>query len=51
MVINPTNNKRLETLIYACLWLIAVILFLLDIMRAHSYTGLPLLDQIGRAHV
>lgn len=45
MVINPTNNKRLETLIYTCLWLIAVILFLLDIMRAHSYTGLPLLDR------
>lgn len=41
---NQTNNKRLETLIYAGLWIIAIILFLLDIMRARSYTNMPLLD-------
>lgn len=41
---NQTNNKRLETLIYAGLWIIAVMLFLLDIMRARSYTNMPLLD-------
>lgn len=40
----------METLIYAGLWLIAVVLFLLDIMRWRSYTDLPLLDveSVGR---
>lgn len=41
---NPSNNKRVETLIYSGLWLIAIVLFLLDIMRERSYTNLPLLD-------
>lgn len=41
---NQNSNKHLEALIYAGLWMIAIILFLLDIMRARSYTNLPLLD-------
>ncbi|MCM1522351.1 MAG: histidine kinase [Muribaculaceae bacterium] len=47
---NPSNNKRVETLIYAGLWLMAIILSLLDIMRARSYTNMPLLDMqtVGR---
>lgn len=47
---NPTNNKKLETLIYVGIWLVAIILFLLDIMRGRSYTSLPLLDWavVGR---
>ncbi|MCM1137365.1 MAG: sensor histidine kinase [Duncaniella sp.] len=47
---NPSNHKRLETIIYAGLWLIAIVLFLLDIMRMRSYTELPLLDLdvVGR---
>lgn len=50
---NPANNKRLETIIYAGLWLIAIVLFLLDIMRVRSYTELPLLDLnvVGRLFV
>ncbi len=39
-----TNNKRIESLIYASLWLLAIVLFLLDIIRERSYTDLPLLD-------
>lgn len=47
---NPANNKRLETFIYAGLWTMAIILFLLDIMRSRSYTDLPVLDlgAVGR---
>lgn len=41
---NPPDNKKIETLIYAGLWLIAVVLSLLDIMRGRSYTNMPLLD-------
>lgn len=41
---NPAYNKRLETVIYCGLWLIAIVLLLLDIMRVRSYTELPLLD-------
>lgn len=41
---NPTNSKRLETSIYAALWLIAIVLFMLDIMRWRSYLNLPLID-------
>lgn len=41
---NPTYNKKLESLIYLSLWLIAAILYLLDIMRTRSGTSLPLLD-------
>lgn len=48
---NPTNNKRVETLIYAGLWLIAIVLFLLDIMRARSYTNMPLLDLTSMARL
>lgn len=47
---NPSNSKRIETLIYAGLWFIAIVLFLLDIMRGRSYTNMPLLDieAVGR---
>lgn len=47
---NPTNNKRLEILVYTGLWLIAIVLLLFDIMRVRSYTELPLLDirAVGR---
>ncbi len=41
---DSTNNRRLETIIYAGLWTLAVLLFLLDIIRARSYTELPLID-------
>lgn len=44
------NKKLFETLIYAGLWFIVIMLLLLDIMRVRSYTALPLLDveSIGR---
>lgn len=44
------KNQRFETLIYGGLWLIAVTLFLLDIMRERSFTEMPLLDTaaVGR---
>lgn len=47
---NPSKSKRIETLIYAGLWFIAIVLFLLDIMRGRSYTNMPLLDwgALGR---
>lgn len=41
---SPTNNRKFETLIYAGIWLLAVVLSLLDIMRRRSYTDSPLLD-------
>lgn len=42
---NHSTNRRLETLIYAGLWLLAMTVFLLNIMRARAYTSLPLLDM------
>ncbi|MCM1483407.1 MAG: sensor histidine kinase [Muribaculaceae bacterium] len=39
------NNKRLEALIYACLWMLALTMMLLDVIRERSYTSLPLLDM------
>lgn len=46
----PTQNKKLETLIYAGLWLIVIVLMLLDIMRKRSYTETSLVDfeTVGR---
>lgn len=41
----PSNNKRVETLIYAGLWFISVVLFLLDMMRVRSNANMPLLDM------
>lgn len=48
---NSINNKKLEALIYSGLWLIAIILFLLDLMRVRSYTALPLLDMNAIGHL
>lgn len=38
------NNKKLENFIYYGFWFIAIILSLLEIMQARTYTDLPLLD-------
>lgn len=38
------GNKRLETLIYSGLWILAFMLFLLDAMRERSYTESQLLN-------
>ncbi len=39
-----SNNRRIETLIYVGLWLLAAVLLMLDVMRERSYTNLPLMD-------
>lgn len=41
---DKSSNRRIETLIYAGLWLLAIVFLLLDIMRGRSYTSMPLLD-------
>lgn len=43
---NPSVNRRVETLIYAGLWLLVTVMYLLNIMRERSYTELPLLDAV-----
>lgn len=38
------RNRRTETLVYLCLWVIAVSLYLLDVMRSRAQMSLPLID-------
>lgn len=49
MIATP-RTRRLESLIYTGIWTAGVALFVLDIMRARSYTGEPLFDAgaVGR---
>lgn len=39
-----TTNRKIETQIYAGLWLTGIIIYILDIIRARSTAGLPLFD-------
>lgn len=50
---NLIRQRKLETLIYAGLWVVVVALCVLDMMRARSYTTQPLLDwsMLGRISV
>lgn len=39
-----SRPRKLETIIYASLWFLIMVLCLLDVMRARSYTELPVVD-------
>ncbi len=40
-----SRKRHIESLVYISLWIIVVTLYVLDIMRARSYTSQPLLDM------
>lgn len=39
-----SRTRKLETVIYISLWLLVMVICLLDVMRARSYTELPVVD-------
>ena len=45
------RKRKLETWLYLGIWVLVVALYLLDIMRARSYTALPLLDWSVVGHM
>lgn len=49
-LMTPTNNRRLESIIYAGLWLLVIILFMLDTIRDASFTNGAAYDvrHVGR---
>lgn len=48
---NPSNNKRLETIIYVCFWLIAILLFTLDIIQSNGYSGVTHFNHVAIGHL
>lgn len=43
-MISAVHDRKSETLVYLCLWLLVAGVFVLDVMRARATTSLPLLD-------